>query len=127
MKRLFISLSLLIAVTTLNAQSDKYIKGMEKSIALLDSAKTSDDFTNVAASFERIGEAEKSQWLPFYYASLANIWKGFADSKVNKDDVANKAEELIAKAEALEPRNADLLLLKNMTATLHMLVDPQSR
>jgi hypothetical protein len=127
MKQLIITLSLLFILSTSFSQSDRYIKGMEKTVALLDSAKTSEEFTNVAAAFERIGDAEKTQWLPFYYASLANIWKGFADNKVNKDDVAFKAEELIAKAEAIESKNADLILLKNMTATLHMLVDPQSR
>jgi hypothetical protein len=127
MKRLFISLSLLLALTTSFAQSDKYLKGMEKNLVLLDSAKTTEDFTTVAAAFERIADAEKTQWLPYYYASLAHIRKGFVDKNVNKDDVAYKAEALISKAEALEPKNADLHLLKNMAATLHMLVDPQSR
>ena len=127
MKRILVTLTLLLSISASFAQSDRYLKGMEKNLVLLDSAKTSEEFTTVAAAFERIGDAEKTQWLPYYYASLAHVWKGFADKSVNKDDVANKAEELIAKAEALEPKNADLQVLKNMSATLHMLVDPQSR
>jgi hypothetical protein len=109
------------------AQSDRFQKGMETNIALLDSAKSPDDFTAVAAAFERIGDAEKSQWLPYYYAALANIWKGFSDPKANKDDVANKADALIAKAEAIAPKNSEIALEKSMAATLHMTVDPQTR
>src|SRR5215210_7889816 len=114
MKRLFLSFGLLVSATTLFAQSEKFVKGMEKNITLLDSSRSSEDLTNVAAAFERIGDAEKTQWLPYYYAALANILKGFADPKVNKEEVASQAEKLIGKAEELEPKNSELALLRNM-------------
>ncbi|MCW3115236.1 MAG: hypothetical protein JWR18_3632 [Segetibacter sp.] len=127
MKTVFLSFTLLLSTLCLFAQSDRFQKGMEANIALLDSAKSPDDFTTVAAAFERIGDAEKTQWLPYYYAALANIWKGFTDAKANKDDVADKADALIAKAEAIAPKNSEIALEKSMAATLHMLVDPQAR
>jgi hypothetical protein len=127
MKKAFLSFTLLLSALCLFAQSDRFQKGMETNIALLDSAKSTDDFTAVAAAFERIGDAEKNQWLPYYYAALANIWKGFSDPKANKDDVANKADALIAKAEAIAPKNSEIALEKSMAATLHMTVDPQTR
>ncbi len=114
MKKLLLSFSVLLLVTPSFAQSDKFQKGMEKTMTMLDSAKTSEQFTDVAAAFERIGDAEKTQWLPYYYASFANIMKGFNDQKVNKDEVATKAEELIAKAEAIEPKNSEIFILKNI-------------
>ena len=125
--QLLVSLSVLLIAFASFGQSDKFQKGMEKTMTMLDSAKTSDDYTSVAAAFERIGDAEKTQWLPYYYAAFCNIMKGFQDPKVNKDEVATKAEELIAKAEAIEPKNSEIFILKNMTSTLHMLVDPQTR
>jgi hypothetical protein len=127
MKRIILSLTLLISAANLFAQSEKFQKSMQSNIALLDSAKTPDDFTAVAAAFERIGDAEKTQWLPYYYAALANIWKGFSDAKSDKDEVAGKADALIAKAEAIEPKNSEIALEKSMAATLHMMVDPQAR
>jgi hypothetical protein len=128
MKKLMLSLSLLLLTSAvLFAQSDKYMKGMQANLTLLDSAKTSEDYTAVAAAFERIGDAEKNQWLPYYYAALANVWKGFRDQTLDKDDVATQAETLLKKAEAIEANNAEIAILKNMTSTLHMLVDPQSR
>lgn len=127
MKKLLVSLSVLLLASPSFAQGDKYQKGMEKTIAMLDSAKSSDDYTSAAAAFERIGDAEKKQWLPYYYAAFANLMKGFQDQKANKDEVATKAEEMIAKAEAIEPKNSEIFVLKNMASTLHMLVDPSTR
>jgi hypothetical protein len=127
MKKLLLSLSVLLFTSASFGQNDKFQKGMEKTMTMLDSAKTADDYTSVAAAFERIGNAEKTQWLPYYYSAFANIMKGFQDPKVNKDEVATKAEELIAKAEAIEPKNSEIYVLKNMASTLHMLVDPQTR
>lgn len=127
MKRVILSFALLVFALVAFGQSERYQKGMQANMALLDSAKTPDDFTTVAAAFERIGDAEKTQWLPYYYAALANIWKGFTDTKADKDEVATKAEGLIAKAEAIEPKNSEIALEKSMAATLHMIVDPQTR
>ncbi|MGI8638254.1 MAG: hypothetical protein ACR2KZ_22910 [Segetibacter sp.] len=127
MKKVILSFVLFITTTSLFAQSERFQKSMQTNIALLDSAKTPDDFTTVAAAFERIGDAEKTQWLPYYYAALANIWKGFSDPKADKDEVAGKADALIAKAEAIESKNSEIALEKSMAATLHMMVDPQAR
>lgn len=127
MKRIVLSFALFMLIANLLAQNEKFEKGMQANIAMLDSAKTGEEYTNVAASFERIGDAEKNQWLPYYYAGLANVWKGFRDPKANKDEVAGQADALITKAEAIEPKNAEIALLKSMSATLHMIVDPQAR
>lgn len=127
MKHLTLIISLLLPAIAVFAQSDKYQTAMQKNLALLDSAKSSEDFANVTAAFERIGDAEKTQWLPYYYASLATIQKGFMDQKSNKDEVANAAEALIAKAESIEPNNAEIFIIKNMIASMRLLVDPQNR
>lgn len=127
MKRTVVTLTVMLLAATTFAQSEKYQKGMEASIALLDSAKTADDLTATAAKFERIGDAEKTQWLPYYYAALAYLRQGFTDEKANKDELASKADELISKATALEPKNSEIALLQAMSATLHMIVDPMNR
>lgn len=127
MKRIILSLALLVIVSTSFAQSSRYQSTMQSNLAMFDSIKSPNDYTPLAATFERVGDAEKTQWLPYYYAALANILKGFADSTGSKDDIADKADALIAKAEAIDPKNAEIFLLKSMTSTLHMLVDPSTR
>ena len=59
-----------------NAQSKKFIKSMEKNIASMDTCKTQSSFQKLANSFERIGNAEKKEWLPFYYSAYSYILIG---------------------------------------------------
>jgi hypothetical protein len=125
MKKVIFSFILFIAVAA-NAQSDKYAAAMQVNITLLDSAKTTADYDNVSNSFVRVGDAEKTQWLPYYYAALAQTRIGWTDKKSDKDLLAEKIKELVAKAEAIE-KNAELCTITNMAATQQMLVDPQSR
>jgi len=93
---------------------------------LLDSAKTVSDLQNIAAVFERIGDAEKTQWLPYYYAALAQTWIGWRPEIKDKDANADKIKGLLTKAEAIET-NSELLAVENMMATQQMLMDPQTR
>lgn len=127
MKRIFLSLAFLSLVSLAFGQDDKFQKAMQQNISKLDSAKTIDDLTDVAASFERIGSAETTKWEPYYYAALSNIWIGFKDEKSNRDALADKADGFISKAFSLQPKNSDVVLLKSMSATLHMIVDPMNR
>ena len=128
MKKIIAAIAIL-ATISVNAQS-KYEAAMKKNFIQMDSAKTTPDHQAVSAGFERIGDAEKTQWLPYYYAGLALTTAGWMDSKLDKDQNAEKIKSLCDKAEALTTDNADkaeILTLRNMTATQQMLVDPQGR
>ncbi|PZP48788.1 MAG: hypothetical protein DI598_09390 [Pseudopedobacter saltans] len=109
-----------------NAQNEKYIAAMKKNLALFDSAKTGQDFQNLAASFERIGNAEKTQWLPFYYAGLSEANYGFIDAKADKDAVGTKTLELAEKADAIQ-KSDETKAVSYMGYILQLLVDPQGR
>jgi hypothetical protein len=108
------------------AQSDMYNQKMKEALMLIDSAKTTQDLQEVSAQFERIGDMEKTQWIPYYYAALAQTNIGWRDQNIDKDKLADKTKAIIAKAEAIE-KNAELYVLSYMVATQQMLVDPQSR
>src|SRR5580692_4622748 len=125
MQKAILALALLITITA-SAQSDKYNQVMQKNIALLDSAKTTDQLQSLAATFERIGDAEKTQWLPYYYAALAQTWIGWNPETKDKDANSQKINAYLTKAEAIE-KNAETYAVENMSATQQMLVDPQSR
>ena len=129
MKKMILALTLLSSIMTY-AQSDKYTTAMQKNLDMFDSAKTTVDFQGVAAAFERIGDAEKTHWLPYYYAGLALTMPGWTDTKLDKDANAERIKTLCDKADGLAKDNADkaeILAVKNMAATQQMLVDPQSR
>ncbi|MEO5591675.1 MAG: hypothetical protein ABIR15_21035 [Chitinophagaceae bacterium] len=126
MKRCMLSLLLCSAIFAGFAQSDKYAAVMQKNIASLDAAKTVSDLQDVAASFERVGDAEKTQWLPYYYAALAQTWIGWRPDVKDKDANAEQIKKFLTKAEAIE-KNAELYAIENMAATQQMIVDPQNR
>jgi hypothetical protein len=125
MKKILLSLSLLITVTAF-CQSEKYVNAMKKTIADMDNAKTTEEIQTVSSVFERIGDAEKTQWLPYYYAALCQTNIGWRDQKINKDQLAEKTNSLLAKAEAID-KNSEIYIIRSMVATQQFLVDPQTR
>ena len=125
MQKLLLSF-LLLAGLACQAQSDKYLAAMKTNIALLDSSKSVDQLQSLAATFDRIGDAEKTQWLPYYYAALAQTWIGWMPDVKDKDGNARKINAYLAKAEAIE-KNSETYAVENMAATQQMLVDPQTR
>jgi hypothetical protein len=127
----YLILSVIAALqVTAYSQSDKYVGAMQKTLTLFDSAKTVEDFTTVANSFERIGDAEKTQWLPYYYAALVVSTSGWMPAVTDKDANAGRILAFCDKADALATSDADkseILTLRNMAATQQMMVDPPNR
>lgn len=132
-KVIFLALGVVMAATGF-AQSDKYVKAMETKVAALDTTRNPETLTEIGNAFERIGEAEKTQWLPYYYAALAHVNAGYSltggkmgGMAATLDPVADKAEQLIAKAEALSKDNSEIFVVRKMIATLRMMGDPMAR
>lgn len=135
MKKLLSAVSIFLLTVTVHAQSERYTKAMEAHVAGLDSLHTAQAWTDMANTFQRIADAEKTQWLPYYYAALGHVMTGYmmggepgAPGAAEKiDPLANKAEEMLNKAEALNKDNSDIYCLKKMIATLRMMPDPMNR
>jgi hypothetical protein len=124
------SLSIAVLFTAISfAQSDRYVNAMKANIRQLDSAMAKGNMGELANNFERIAAAEKTEWLPYYYAAYATVMQAFLEQDKSKTDaIANKAEELINKAEAIAGKeNSETLVIKSMIASAHLMVDPQTR
>lgn len=118
---------IMVLFTTLaNAQS-KYEAGMGKGFEMLKSAQIAEDMGAASAFFERIADAEKDKWLPYYYAAYANHLTGWMNPKADKDKVAAKSKDLLTKAEVLEKDNAELWVLHQMITVQQLTVDPMTR
>lgn len=122
---------LFIAVTfTASAQSEKFTAAMQSKLAGYATAQTPQDFLDLSNAFERIAEAEKTQWLAYYYAAHAQVIYGYMLSQKDAsglDPIADKAEQLINKADALEKNNSEISCIKSMIASLRMFVNPMQR
>lgn len=134
MKKIISSL-FAIAIFCLSAkaqESDKYTRAMEANVTAVDTVRSSKDLLNLSATFERIAEAEKTKWLPYYYAALTQVnaayFMGMDNMKAETTDpIADKAETFIKKAEALSPNNSEIFLVKKMIAGLRLMGDPMTR
>ncbi len=125
MKQFLLSIVMLASVAAFS-QSDKYTQAMQKNLAMLDSAKTASDFNAASAAFVRVGDAEKTQWLPYYWAALAKVRIGWIDNTVDKDKLAEETKALITRGEAIN-QNSEFEALRDMAAVQQMMVDPQNR
>lgn len=136
MKKFLFLVTLSLIMVTSFAQSEKYIKAMEKLVPAVDTLWNADGLRELANSFERIGDAEKTQWLPYYYAALTRVNAGYAlsmnsggmSSSADKTDPeADYADKMLAKAEALSQNNSEIYIVKKLIATLRLLADPMNR
>src|SRR5215212_6185099 len=129
MKQIFSIALCLVISGAVFAQSEKYQNAMKKNIAELETAMSKGAMPDLANSFERIAEAEKTQWLPYYYAAYCTVMNAFSEQDKSKSDgIADKAEQLVKKAEELAgSENSETCVIKSMIASAHMMVDPQSR
>jgi len=128
-KILFVAAIVLFAQSTMAQESEKYIAAMNKNLSALETAfKDPASLLALANSFERIGDAEKTQWLPYYYAAFCQVNYGFMEADKSKTDlIAEKATVFINKADALKPANSEISCIKSMIASCHMMVDPMQR
>lgn len=129
MKTFLLFFTITLSSTVLFAQNEKYVQAMQSNIVQLDSALIKGNIAGLSNSFERIGDAEKNQWLPYYYASYCTVMGAYMEQDKNKTDgIADKAEQLIQKAEAIAGKeNSETCVIKSMIASAHMMVDPQAR
>jgi len=137
MKKVSFAVVAVFIATAMFGQTDKFTTAMQSKLSLMDSAKDVNGLKDIGAAFERIGDAEKTQWLPYYYAALANVNAGnqvMSASGMNlsnisdkTDPLADKAEEMLNKAEALSKDNSEIFVVKKMIATLRLMGDPMNR
>ena len=134
MKKIMVFAAALLTAAGVSAQNERYVKAMQENVNKLDSIRTVQEWTQVGNNFQRIAEAEKNQWLPYYYTALSNVMVGYFQGTLNgspnpsvTDPLADKAEAALLKAEALSKDNSEIFIVKKMIASLRMMADPQNR
>lgn len=129
MKKILAIILLVVCIVNLiYADDTRYINAMKKNISQLDSLYTISDMIDLTNSFLRIGNAEKSRWLPYYYASYLYIISSFTDTvSTNKDVYLDQAEKVLALADSLQPNESENYLLKGLISQARLQIDPMNR
>lgn len=120
---LFIGFVLTISFASV-AQTARYQDAMKTNLGQLESAQDKSAYQNVANGFERIGNAEKTEWLPFYYSAYATVMQSYAEQDVSLlDGILDKADDMIGKAASLKPNYAEITNVQAMIMQGRMRVD----
>lgn len=121
-------LALLVFTVVKSFAADKYTESMQKNIDSVYSSKSIAAIQRAVNSLERIGDAEKTKWEPFYYASFGYVMMATREKDAGiKDsylDLALKANE---KAKALQPGESEVIALEGFIHMIRVTVDPVSR
>jgi hypothetical protein len=128
MKITLFSLALVAGGLNAQAQSSQYQAALTQNLAVLDTVSRSAGFKKLTGNFERIAAAEKTQWLPYYYASYCAIRTARLERDLNKlDATLDKAESLAQSANALSPQNSEVYCLNALIAYTRINVDFMAR
>ncbi|WP_353719374.1 hypothetical protein [Dyadobacter sp. 676] len=103
MKRLITTILLICTVVFAFAQNGDYSARLEASVKKLDQAKSVGDFENLEKAFVQLGNTQKTEWLPYYYAAFCNAKIGFLlqDDGEKIEPYSVRGEAQIKKSESL--------------------------
>jgi hypothetical protein len=120
--------TLALTATLLSAQDNDYQTTMKEIVSSIQTAAQGEDLTPQANQLERIAAVEQKEWLPLYWASFCYMLKSLTESNgAKKDIILEKAEALIGKADSIQAKNDEILVLKANLASIRIGVDPQGR
>lgn len=80
---------------------DANTQQLQTAVAKLNNANAVKDYQQLAIDFKRIADAQKTNWLSYYYAAFCNAKVGWLkqDDPDNIEPYADKAEEAVKKAQ----------------------------
>jgi tetratricopeptide (TPR) repeat protein len=126
MKTKLIVLSILISVGAM--ANDKYTDQMMKNIEVVYKAQSSEELQNAVNVFERIGNAEKTKWEPFYYGSFGNVMLATREKDASKKDgYLDLAKTMLDKASAINPNESEIVALEGFIHMIRVTVDAAAR
>lgn len=110
------------------SDSARYFSAMAPNVSMADTATAAGTLTLLANNFERIAQAEKNDWLSYYYA--ANCYFSLAALSENKDiidDYNDRAELNLSKADSLSKNNSEIYCLYYLLCYTRLKADPMGR
>jgi hypothetical protein len=130
-KLMILSITLIsLVVWNLKAmgQQDPYTSAMKNAIELMEQASEPGELAESANRFERIATAEKSLWMPYYYASYSLVSMSYDEADgAQRDLILDRAQDLLDQALELEPKESELHVLQAFLYPSRILVDPMGR
>lgn len=113
---------------SVKADEKSYNEAMTAALEKLKTAAGPDDFTSLANQFERIAQAEKNQWLPYYYSAYASIIQTFmSQDQVKNEKILDYAENMINEAIKIQGNESEIYVVQGFLYIGRIMVDPNGR
>lgn len=119
------ALCLLAMAVQAQTTNEKFVRAMEKALSGMDTLKTSEQWLAASNNFERIAQKETQEWLPAYYVAFCQTMAfNTSQDKTMYELFARRADEFATKADALNPNNSEIYVLKSMISGLFIRINP---
>lgn len=124
MKSITLILALVLASVAFG-QDDKYTKTMLRNLEMMDTAQDISSFRKIGNRFERVAQAEKSKWLPYYWTAYCGILSTFDQEMDKKDKKAlmKKVDRYISIADSLSSDNSEVYVIRSFYYTGMMQIE----
>lgn len=110
------------------AQENRYQEAMASAIETLDKVSDPNEYLDCASRFERIATAEKTLWMPYYYASYSLVVMSFEETDGSKRDlILDRAQQLLDVALDMDAKESELHVLQAFLYPSRIIVDPMGR
>lgn len=129
MKKILFSIAILLTTLSGMSQSKEFGTAMGEALGQYAKCKSIEDFQVLGNRFSLIAEAEKTEWLPFYYHAHCYVLMSFMEQTdvLKKDSYLDVAEKSITKMIELAPKESEVYTLQSMFYSARLIVNPMER
>lgn len=128
MKKIAIILAFAFATHFTYADDSAFVKVMEETLSMMDTAKSGKSFLEIANKFERIAQVEEDEWLPYYYSAYNRVIASYmSQDKDVRDQYVDKAMELVKKSQEINPEEVEILIMQAYVTNAKLSIKPAIR
>ena len=126
MRKIYLLALFVFTASVCNLQSqDNFTNAMTEALSGLSKAQTAEDMQDISNTFDRIAQAEPTQWLAYYYASYSLLLQTFMlEDNTAKEKIYNMALTIADKADLISKNNSEILTLKAFILSMKISLDP---
>ncbi len=119
---------MILLVAVVASANNRYDETMAKNIDVVYNAKTTDELQQAVNQLDRVGQAEKTKWEPYYYAAFGYIMMANQSADpVKKDAYLDQAKAELEKATAVKQEESEIITLQGFVSLIRITVDPATR
>ncbi len=120
---------MLVSIVQLSAQDkSEYKNAMGAVLSEMNTIKDMNAYLDLSNKFQRIAEAEPTEWLPIYYSTLCTTLYSFGEKDKTKIDLLlDQAQSNLNKAIKIKADESEIWVLQGMLFQARIMVDPMTR